>query len=35
MDANRREFLKGAGLLAAAACGGGTAAAAPETGAAD
>ena len=35
MDANRREFLKGAGLLAAAACGGGVAAAAPETGAAD
>ena len=36
MDANRREFLKGAGLLAAAACGGGaTAAAVPETGAAD
>ena len=35
MKSNRREFLKGAGLLAAVACGGGAAAAAPETGTAD
>ena len=33
MEANRRDFLKGAGLLAAAACGGGAAAAVPKTGA--